>query len=88
MPTTKHPELYVPSSGCLHGPPTVKYRGIFLNDEQPALQNWAMEKFTNGTGSARLNSPFNHFFYAKLCVAFLIHGSFRLISDGFMSDTS
>lgn len=66
VPTTKHTNLFVSSSGCSHGPPTVKYRGIFLNDEQPALQNWAMEKFTNGTGSFYFNSPFNSQFYAKL----------------------
>ncbi|KAI0772419.1 hypothetical protein BD413DRAFT_545266 [Trametes elegans] len=66
VPTTKHPELHVTSSGCSHGSPTVKYRAIFLNDEQPALQNWAMEKFTNGTGAALTGSPFNHFFYTKL----------------------
>jgi len=28
------------------GPPTVKYRGIFLNDEQPALTNWVKEKYS------------------------------------------
>ncbi|KAI0758973.1 hypothetical protein C8Q74DRAFT_277496 [Fomes fomentarius] len=66
VPTTKHSELYVPVAGCSHNSPTVKYRGILINDEQPALQNWAMEKFTNGTGSALLNSPFNRFFYVKL----------------------
>ena len=49
-----------------HGSPTVKYRGIFFNDEQPALQNWAMEKFTNGTGAPFTGSPFNHFFYTKV----------------------
>ncbi|KAI0369314.1 hypothetical protein BV20DRAFT_1113770 [Pilatotrama ljubarskyi] len=66
VPTTKHTNLFVTSSGCAHGPPTVQYRAIFLNDEQPALQNWAMEKFTNGTGAALTGSPFNHFFYTKL----------------------
>lgn len=66
VPTTQHSELFVASSGCAHASPTVKYRGIFLNDEQPALQNWAMEKFTNGTGAALTGSPFNHFFYTKL----------------------
>ncbi|RDB17758.1 hypothetical protein Hypma_001072 [Hypsizygus marmoreus] len=66
VPTTKHAELFVTSSGCSHGSPSVKYRGIFLNDEQPALQSWAFEKFTNGTTDSPLNSPFNHFFYAKL----------------------
>ncbi|KAF9481597.1 hypothetical protein BDN70DRAFT_517933 [Pholiota conissans] len=66
VPTTTHPNLFVANSGCTHGTPSVKYRGIFLNDEQPALQNWAMEKFTNGTGAALTGSPFNQFFYTKL----------------------
>ncbi|PIL25858.1 hypothetical protein GSI_11611 [Ganoderma sinense ZZ0214-1] len=66
VPTRKHNALFINSSGCSHGTPTAKYRGIFLNDEQPALQNWAMEKFTNGTGSYYTGSPFNHFFYTKL----------------------
>ncbi|RXW16249.1 hypothetical protein EST38_g9605 [Candolleomyces aberdarensis] len=61
VPTTKQSQLFVSASGCSHGSPTVKYRGIFFNDEQPALQNWAQEKFTNGTGA-----PFNHLFYRKV----------------------
>ncbi|KAJ2928398.1 hypothetical protein H1R20_g8706, partial [Candolleomyces eurysporus] len=61
VPTTKKAQLFVSASGCSHGSPTVKYRGIFFNDEQPALQNWAQEKFTNGTGA-----PFNHLFYRKV----------------------
>ena len=68
VPTTKHNSIFVKNSGCTHGTPTVKYRGIFLNDEQPALQNWAMEKFTNGTGAPLTGSPFNRFFYTKLYV--------------------
>ena len=66
VPTTTHPQLFVMSSGCAHGAPSVKFRGLFLNDEQPALQNWAMEKFTNGTGASLTGSPFNHLFYSKL----------------------
>ncbi|KAI0262821.1 hypothetical protein BC834DRAFT_971882 [Gloeopeniophorella convolvens] len=66
VPATTHSDLFISASGCSHGSPTVKYRGIFLNDEQPALQNWAMEKFTNGTGAALTGSPFNHLFYTKL----------------------
>ncbi|KAJ6625989.1 hypothetical protein B0H10DRAFT_2430075 [Mycena sp. CBHHK59/15] len=66
VPTMQHPALFVTPSGCSHGSPSVKYRGIFLNDEQPALQNWAAEKFTNGTGAALTGSPFNHLFYTKL----------------------
>ncbi|KAF8900162.1 hypothetical protein CPB84DRAFT_1847412 [Gymnopilus junonius] len=66
VPTTIHSNIFVANSGCAHGTPSVKYRGIFLNDEQPALQNWAFEKFTNGTGAPLTGSPFNHFFYTKL----------------------
>ena len=36
--------------------PVVKYRGIFLNDEAPALSGWAREKF----------GGFNHKFYAQV----------------------
>ncbi|KZT21286.1 glycoside hydrolase family 115 protein [Neolentinus lepideus HHB14362 ss-1] len=66
VPTTQNADLYVSPDGCYHGAPTVKYRGIFLNDEQPALQNWAMEKYTNGTGSAATDSPFQSPFYTLL----------------------
>ena len=66
VPTTQNKNIFVDASGCQHGSPTVKYRGLFLNDEQPALQNWAMEKYTNGTGAALTGSPFNHFFYNAL----------------------
>ena len=31
-----------------HGPPTVQYRGFFLNDEQPVLWNWAKTYFKMG----------------------------------------
>ncbi|KAJ7593713.1 hypothetical protein C8J56DRAFT_419922 [Mycena floridula] len=64
VPVTTNAQLF--TSECSHGPPTVQFRGIFLNDEQPSLQNWAMEKFTNGTGAALTGSPFNHLFYTKL----------------------
>ncbi|KAF8601248.1 hypothetical protein BDV93DRAFT_538575 [Ceratobasidium sp. AG-I] len=59
VPIQQRPDLYF--GNCSHGEPTVKYRGIFINDEQPAIQNWAQEKYTNGTGP-----PFNHFFYANV----------------------
>ncbi|KAJ7146212.1 hypothetical protein C8R44DRAFT_9545 [Mycena epipterygia] len=66
VPTVQRSGLFVEASGCAHGAPSVKYRAIFLNDEQPALQNWAAEKFTNGTGAPLTGSPFNHMFYSKL----------------------
>jgi len=38
------------------GPPAVKYRGIFLNDEAPSLSGWVKEKYGN----------YNHQFYEKV----------------------
>jgi hypothetical protein len=29
----------------LHGEPSIQYRGIFINDEAPALTGWVLEKF-------------------------------------------
>ncbi|CAK5269585.1 unnamed protein product [Mycena citricolor] len=70
VPMTRGTSLFVEPSGCFHGSPTVKYRDIFLNDEQPAPQNWAAAKFTaNGTGIALTNSPFNRFFYGQLSMS-------------------
>ncbi|KAJ7858697.1 hypothetical protein B0H14DRAFT_2264744, partial [Mycena olivaceomarginata] len=62
-PTPHRPALFATPGGCSHGTPSVEYRAIFLNDEQRALQNWAAEQSTNGTGAALTGSPFNHFFY-------------------------
>lgn len=39
-PETKD-AVYVSTSGCVFGPPSVKYRGIFINDEDWGLQPWA-----------------------------------------------
>jgi hypothetical protein len=51
--------------------PSVKYRGIFLNDEAPALTNWVKEKF--GVVKPSQNPPvsegvvnYNHEFYSKI----------------------
>ncbi|KIK66278.1 glycoside hydrolase family 115 protein [Collybiopsis luxurians FD-317 M1] len=69
---TKHSELFIASSGCSHGPPSVQLRGLFINDEQPALTNWALEKFTNAPGGIGTvppangsGSPFQFGFYAN-----------------------
>ena len=39
-PETKS-ALYVSTSGTVYGPPSVKYRGLFINDEDWGLQPWA-----------------------------------------------
>ncbi|MGA3136549.1 MAG: glycosyl hydrolase 115 family protein [Terracidiphilus sp.] len=48
--------LYVQPGRRVEGEPAVKYRGIFLNDEEPSLGGWAREKF----------GGFNHQFYEKV----------------------
>ncbi|HEY4354619.1 MAG TPA: glycosyl hydrolase 115 family protein [Acidobacteriaceae bacterium] len=40
-----HDALFVEPGRYLQREPAVKYRGIFLNDEAPALSGWSREKF-------------------------------------------
>ena len=55
VPPTHHDELFVKAGKFVQGPPSVKYRGIFLNDEAPDLSNWILEKF--GTVPTGTNPP-------------------------------
>lgn len=55
VPVKKKENIYVLPGVYSSGEPKVKYRGIFINDEAPALSGWAKEKF--GT------ELFNHYFY-------------------------
>ncbi|MBI5471450.1 MAG: glycosyl hydrolase 115 family protein [Ignavibacteriae bacterium] len=45
VPPKKSNALYVLPGRHTKGEPKVKYRGIFINDEAPALWGWAQEKF-------------------------------------------
>jgi len=45
VPVKTKKEIYVRNSAYTHGPPAVKYRGIFINDEAPAFSGWTKEKF-------------------------------------------
>lgn len=45
VPVKKQAALYIQAGRWVQGEPAVKYRGIFLNDEAPALSGWANEKF-------------------------------------------
>ncbi|RYZ48093.1 MAG: glycosyhydrolase, partial [Chitinophagaceae bacterium] len=56
VPAQKASQLYVQPGAVLVDSPKVKYRGIFINDEAPALSNWSREKF----------GGFNHKFYEKV----------------------
>jgi len=52
----KKTEIFVNANTYFSDSPKVKYRGIFINDEAPALSGWAKEKF----------GGFNHKFYEKV----------------------
>ncbi len=56
VPIQTKDNIYVKPGFYSLGEPKVKYRGIFINDEAPALRNWAKEKF----------GGFNHEFYDKV----------------------
>lgn len=56
VPVTHRDALFVAAGRHYGKPPAVKYRGIFLNDEAPALSGWAKEKY--GT--------LDHRFYEKV----------------------
>ncbi|RVU40156.1 glycosyl hydrolase [Rheinheimera riviphila] len=56
VPVAKSPSLYIKADTFITDAPKVKYRGIFLNDEHPALSNWVAEKF----------GSYNHQFYQQV----------------------
>jgi hypothetical protein len=45
VPPRKRDAVFVKAGRHVQGPPKVKYRGIFINDEEPAFGGWAREKF-------------------------------------------
>jgi hypothetical protein len=56
VPVQPHDQLFIRPGRYVQGEPAVKYRGIFLNDEAPALTGWVIEKF----------GAYNHQFYEKV----------------------
>jgi len=45
VPVDQRSSAYVSQGYFASGEPAVKYRGIFINDEEPAFGGWAREKF-------------------------------------------
>jgi hypothetical protein len=70
--TPEHQDaLFVKPGKYVRGPPAVKYRGIFLNDEAPDLSNWITNRF--GLVPTNANPPippgvanYNRQFYTRL----------------------
>jgi len=74
-PSHKH-SLFVKAGRYVQGPPSVKYRGVFINDEAPCLTGWVRERF--GTIPPSIDPPmppgvanYNSAFYAKIFEALL-----------------
>lgn len=53
--TSSQTNIYALNTIKSQGPPTVKYRGIFLNDEQPALTNWVNQKYSGYNSNFYVN---------------------------------
>ncbi|WP_226896050.1 glycosyl hydrolase 115 family protein [Polymorphobacter sp. PAMC 29334] len=45
VPVVRRSQLRLRYGHYVQGPPAVRYRGIFLNDEAPCLSGWTTEKF-------------------------------------------
>jgi hypothetical protein len=56
VPVTKHANIYVSAAEPVSDAPVVQYRGIFLNDEAPALTGWVKQQY----------GGYNHAFYEKV----------------------
>ena len=67
VPPKQKANIFIQSGKILSGEPAVKYRGIFLNDEEPSLGRWAVENYGGFTSG----------FYEKLFVLILrLRGNF------------
>ncbi|KEY74128.1 hypothetical protein S7711_05377 [Stachybotrys chartarum IBT 7711] len=61
VPPKKHGHICAPSKTTLQGEPSVKYRGLFINDEEPALNGW-WTKYKNQTRHALDSEFYAHVF--------------------------
>jgi hypothetical protein len=53
--------LYIAPGAEMHGPPSIKYRGIFINDEDWSFEPWAANTFEPDAGTVGPRT------YAKVC---------------------
>nr|WP_315216422.1 glycosyl hydrolase 115 family protein [uncultured Duganella sp.] len=56
VPAQSHASIYASAPVAVSDAPVVQYRGIFLNDEQPALTGWVKQRY----------GGYNHEFYTKV----------------------
>ena len=65
VPAKHRDALFVKAGKFVQGPPSVKYRGIFLNDEAPDLTGWMREKFGEVSGHPGI-ANYGRGFYTNL----------------------
>jgi hypothetical protein len=65
VPPKHHDRLFVKAGKYVQVPPSVKYRGIFLNDEAPALSGWVREKYGTVAGRHGI-ANYGHEFYTNV----------------------
>ncbi|KAI1328965.1 glycoside hydrolase family 115 protein [Xylariaceae sp. FL0255] len=58
VPIQENKNIYILPGGKVQGSPSVKYRGIFLNDEQPGLSGWISWNYNNTPYGVGYNSEF------------------------------
>ncbi|HEX8405525.1 MAG TPA: glycosyl hydrolase 115 family protein [Duganella sp.] len=56
VPAPRHANIHISAPAAVSDAPVVQYRGIFLNDEQPALTGWVQQRY----------GGYNHQFYEKV----------------------
>ena len=61
IPVKKSAQLFIKDGAYYYGSPSVKYRGIFINDEDWGLKPWASKTFDPETGDIGPKT------YAKVC---------------------
>jgi hypothetical protein len=71
VPARKSKDLFVSPGRAVSGEPSVKYRGIFLNDEAPDLTNWVAWKYGMVKVSSKPPVPpgvanYGHEFYSRI----------------------
>jgi hypothetical protein len=65
VPPQQHHALYVLPGRHTQGTPAVKYRGFFINDENPQTGTWAPKMFGSGLAPG-YPGGLNHLYYAKI----------------------
>ncbi|MEU4743286.1 glycosyl hydrolase 115 family protein, partial [Actinosynnema sp. NPDC023658] len=65
VPARKHDAVYVRPGSYSQGTPAVKYRGVFINDENPSTGRWARAAFGPGLAPGQAGG-LNHLYYEKV----------------------